>query len=146
MHVPASKKRGREDRDEYRNKRQEKEYRKEGRQERSRVLFVGNLSYDTDELALEDLFREIGKISDVRIAETREGASKGFAHVEFKYAEDVDKAIQKLDGTSIDGRRIRLDCADPESTSDYVEEYNHKKQKRRDSGSFRGGSGFYDKW
>lgn len=57
------------------------------------TLFVGNLNYDTDEHSLRDYFKQIGKINDVRLALTYSGKSKGFAHIEFKYREDVNKAI-----------------------------------------------------
>jgi len=40
------------------------------------------------------------------------GRSKGFAHVEFAYRDDVSKAIRKLNGAELDGRALRLDRAE----------------------------------
>ena len=59
---------------------------------------MGNLSFETKENDLRDFFREIGKLNAVRISYNNMGRSKGYAHVEYKYPEDVDKAIHKLDG------------------------------------------------
>lgn len=59
----------------------------------SKVLFVGNLSYDTNEETIEQLFESKGKIIDIRIAYNRDGESKGFAYVEFKYLEDAEDAL-----------------------------------------------------
>lgn len=61
---------------------------------------------------LTDYFKQIGKITDVRLALTNHGKSKGFAHISFKYHEDISKAIKKLNKTLLDGREIKLDYAD----------------------------------
>lgn len=74
-------------------------------------MFVGNLSFSTNEQALRDYFKQIGKVNDVRMAYGGGGKSKGFAHVEFKYRDDVSKAIKKLNKTILDGREIRIDVA-----------------------------------
>ena len=75
------------------------------------------MSFDTKETELKEFFRQIGKINEVRISYNQNGRSKGYAHVEFKYPEDVDKAVHKLNGLQIDGRTLRLDKA-PERDND----------------------------
>jgi RNA recognition motif-containing protein len=55
----------------------------------SNTLYIGNLSYDTTEEQIEDVFRSIGKVEDVRISYNHGGASKGFAYVEFLNERDA---------------------------------------------------------
>lgn len=92
------------------------------------TLFVGNLSFNTDENSLRDFFKQIGKINDVRIAYTGSGKSKGFGHVEFRYPEDVSKAIRKLNKSLLDGREIKLDKSSP-----YDEDANRRHDDHRDT-------------
>jgi nucleolin len=74
----------------------------------STTVFVGNLSYNTDEDSIREIFDACGKVKDVRIAADQDGKPRGFAYVEFGSADSVDKAIQKT-GAKLDGRSIRVD-------------------------------------
>jgi nucleolin len=76
----------------------------------SKTVFIGNISWDTTEASLTDVFGGCGTVVAVRIAKTPEGKPKGFAHVEFDSTEAVNKAVA-LAGTDIDGRQIRVDPA-----------------------------------
>ena len=77
-------------------------------------LYVGNLSYDTTEDALRALFAEFGEVESARVITDRySGRSKGFGFVEMSAAEDAQKAIEALNGKSVDGREIRVDKAKP---------------------------------
>ena len=67
-------------------------------------VYVGNLSYQLDDQGLEDFAYKIGKIKDCYIERDRDGRSKGFGIVEFKYYQDASKAIDKLNGMDLDGR------------------------------------------
>ena len=75
-------------------------------------LYVGNISYQTDESSLEQTFGEFGSVKSVRVITDREtGRSRGFGFVEMETEEDAQTAISNLDGKDIDGRTIRVNVA-----------------------------------
>jgi translation initiation factor 3 subunit G len=75
---------------------------------------VTNLSEDTREEDLRELFSPFGPISRVYIAYDREThENRGFAFVNFHYREDAQKAINKLDGYGYDNLILRVDWAQP---------------------------------
>jgi cold-inducible RNA-binding protein len=90
-------------------------------------LFVGNMSFQTTESELGDLFRAFGQVSRVHIAMDREtGRARGFAFVEMPNDEEAAKAIAGLDGKDVGGRNLKV---------------NEARPKERSSGPPRGGSG-----
>lgn len=75
-------------------------------------LYVGNLSYGTDEGALRQAFEALGSVERVDIPTDREtGRARGFGFVTMVDAEDAARAISSLDGSSLDGRDIRVSVA-----------------------------------
>jgi RNA recognition motif-containing protein len=90
-------------------------------------LYVGNLSYDTTEDRLFELFSQDGrKVDGVRIMTDKEtGRSRGFAFVEMGSDSEANEAIEALDGFDLDGRRLRVNEA----------------QERPQRGGFGGGGG-----
>ncbi|KAL1549429.1 putative cyclic nucleotide-gated ion channel 15 [Salvia divinorum] len=73
-------------------------------------IYVGNLSWDVDNLALESVFSEHGNVQEARVVYDREsGRSRGFGFVTYSSAEEVNKAVESLDGTELEGRPIRLE-------------------------------------
>lgn len=75
-------------------------------------LFVGNLSYHTDERGLRDAFSRCGDLVSARIMTDREtGRSRGFAFVEYVTKEAAEEAIRSLDGMLLDGRPIAVSVA-----------------------------------
>lgn len=77
-------------------------------------LFVGNLSFQTTETELGDLFKTFGQVSRVFIAKDREtGRARGFAFVEMPNDEEAAKAISGLDGKEFGGRNIKVNEARP---------------------------------
>ncbi|MBM3187441.1 MAG: RNA-binding protein [Chloroflexi bacterium] len=81
-------------------------------------LYVGNLSYDTTESQLEALFGQAGSVIEVAIIQDRySGRSKGFGFVEMDDASAAD-AIQRFNGTELDGRTIKVDKAQPRQSRD----------------------------
>jgi RNA recognition motif-containing protein len=77
-------------------------------------VYVGNLSYDTDEEKLRTLFGEYGQIESVRLITDRDtGRSKGFAFVEMSTEGAAQEAIDALNGKEVDGRELRVDKAQP---------------------------------
>ncbi|XP_010253722.1 PREDICTED: 29 kDa ribonucleoprotein A, chloroplastic-like [Nelumbo nucifera] len=76
-------------------------------------VYVGNLSWGVDDLALESLFSEQGKVMEAKVVYDRQsGRSKGFGFVTYSSAEDVDNAISSLDGADLNGRPIRVSVAE----------------------------------
>ena len=75
-------------------------------------VFVGNLSWNTDEDALRQAFEAYGEVEHVRIITDREtGRSRGFGFVTFVNQEDGENAINSLNGTELDGRAINVNEA-----------------------------------
>ena len=71
-------------------------------------VFVGNLSFKSNEDGLKKLFSDCGNILDIRITKNKEGKSKGFAHIDFDSQEGMNNAISK-NGFILDGRELRVD-------------------------------------
>lgn len=75
------------------------------------TVFLGNLSYQTNEDDIRDFFKSCGQVKDVRIAKDHmDGRPKGFAHVEFMSSDDVNQAL-KLSGETLNGRDVKVDYA-----------------------------------
>ncbi len=75
-------------------------------------LFVGGLSYRTDEDDLRKLFAEYGEVTDARIIKDRDtGDSRGFGFVTLADNKDAQRSIKALDGAEHDGRRLRVSVA-----------------------------------
>jgi cold-inducible RNA-binding protein len=82
-----------------------------------RKLFVGNLSFNTDERRLEELFQSIGAVDTVNIVRDQmTGRARGFAFVEMQSEADAQSAIQKLNDTELDGRKLAVNEARPKPT------------------------------
>ena len=76
-------------------------------------IYVGNLSYQTTESDLTNLFEQAGQVESVNIITDRDtGRSKGFAFVEMDN-EIADKAIAQFNGTEINGRTLTVNEARP---------------------------------
>ena len=95
----------------------------------SKRIYVGNLSYQTTEGDLTNLFEQVGQVDSVNLIMDRDtGRSKGFAFVEMA-GEDADKAIAQFNGTEINGRALTVNEARP-------------REERSGGGGFnRGGGG-----
>ncbi len=77
-------------------------------------VYVGNLDYGVDKSALEELFSEVGQVTDaVVITDRNTGRSKGFGFVEFGTEEAATKAIETFNGKDFQGREIKIDYAKP---------------------------------
>ena len=79
----------------------------------SKRLFVGNLSWDTQEDDLIAAFEKDGaSVASARIMTDRDtGRSRGFAFVEMNSDSDAQAAIQAMDGVELDGRPLRVNEA-----------------------------------
>lgn len=79
-------------------------------------LYVGNLSYNTTDATLQDLFGAYGQVESARVITDRDtGSSKGFGFVEMSNS-DAQKAMGALNGREIDGRAIRVNEAKPQES------------------------------
>ncbi|KAL6987394.1 hypothetical protein U1Q18_013141 [Sarracenia purpurea var. burkii] len=76
-------------------------------------VYVGNLSWGVDDLALQTLFSEQGKVMEAKVVYDRDsGRSRGFGFVTYSSASEVNNAIESLDGVDLDGRQIRVSVAE----------------------------------
>ncbi|KAI8013383.1 hypothetical protein LOK49_LG05G00719 [Camellia lanceoleosa] len=76
-------------------------------------VYVGNLAWGVDESALATLFSEQGKVIEAKVVYDREsGRSRGFGFVTYSSADEVNNAIESLDGVDLDGRPIRVSIAE----------------------------------
>lgn len=79
-------------------------------------IFVGNLSFNTNEDELRTAFEAYGQVDRVSILTDREtGRSRGFGFVEMASNEDGDKAITALNGSQLGGRTINVNEARPKA-------------------------------
>ena len=80
-------------------------------------LYVGNLSFTTDENTLRSLFEADGRrVEDVAIVMDRDtGRPRGFAFVQMATPEDSQKAIEALNGREVEGRTLTVTEARPKT-------------------------------
>lgn len=72
-------------------------------------LFVGGLSWNTDDQGLEQAFERFGEVSEARVITDRDtGRSRGFGFITFTEDESASKAISEMDGSDLDGRTIKV--------------------------------------
>jgi len=75
-------------------------------------LFIGGLSWHTDENTLREKFAEFGAVDEAVVVKDRDtGRSRGFGFVRFTQEADADAAIAAMNDSDFDGRRIRVDKA-----------------------------------
>ena len=80
----------------------------------SNKLYVGNMNYRTTEESLREHFSPYGEIASVNIIFDRQtGQSKGFGFVEMENDDAAQAAIQALNEQELDGRRLRVNVAQP---------------------------------
>lgn len=93
----------------------------------SNKIFVGGLSWGTDNEGLRQAFERFGEVSDAKVITDRDtGRSRGFGFVTFETSEAVSSAISEMDGQDLDGRNIKVNEA-------------QDKPRNNDRGGNRGG-------
>ena len=91
-------------------------------------LFVGNLSFNTTDSELKDLFSQAGNVVTCEIVMDKfTGKSRGFGFVQMATQEDANKAIAEFNGKDLDGRALTVNEARP--------------REDRPRGDFGGGGG-----
>jgi RNA recognition motif-containing protein len=92
-------------------------------------LYVGNLSFNTTENELQELFSQAGTVQEVSLMQDKfTGKSRGFAFVTMGSEEDAQNAISKLNGQTVEGRALTVNEARP-------------REQRPPGGGGRGGYG-----
>jgi RNA recognition motif-containing protein len=77
-------------------------------------LYVGNLSYDTTDSDLQQLFAEHGTVHSAQVVMDRDsGRSRGFGFVEMSNDEEAQAAIGALNGKEVNGRALTVNEARP---------------------------------
>lgn len=75
-------------------------------------LFVGGLSWDTDDAALRAAFAPFGDIVEAKVVTEREtGRSRGFGFVSYTSDASASDAMNKMNGRMLDGRNLKVDIA-----------------------------------
>lgn len=75
-------------------------------------LFIGGLSWNTDDSSLRNRFEEFGTVADAIVIREREtGRSRGFGFVTFAEESMADAAVAQMDNQEFDGRTIRVSKA-----------------------------------
>ncbi|HCO48595.1 MAG TPA: RNA-binding protein [Spirochaetaceae bacterium] len=78
----------------------------------AKKIYVGNLSYNTNEDSLRNLFQAYGTVVSAKIISDRDsGMSKGFGFVEMNSDDEASAAIAGTNGADLDGRQIRVNEA-----------------------------------
>jgi RNA recognition motif-containing protein len=78
-------------------------------------LYVGNLSFNTEEQQVEQLFASLGEVSSVRLIRDRDtGRSRGFGFVEMATEDQGRAACEQLDQQEFEGRRLTVNEAKPQ--------------------------------
>ncbi|MDO8470864.1 MAG: RNA-binding protein [bacterium] len=99
----------------------------------AKKLYVGGLSYSTQEDTLRDEFSKAGTVETASIIiDKMSGRSKGFGFVEMSTDEDAQKAIEMFNGKELDGRSLTVNEARP----------MEPRAPRQGGGGFGGGRGF----
>jgi len=76
-------------------------------------IYVGNLSFKSDEESLKKLFSQHGNVASVDIVKDRgTGRSRGFAFIEMPDQKEADAAIANLNGQDVDGWKIKVNKAE----------------------------------
>jgi len=97
-------------------------------------IYVGNLSYNTDDESLRKAFEAYGEVSSAQVVVDREtGKSRGFGFVEMPDQTAAEEAIKALNGSDLDGRNVSVNQARP-------------KAERTDRGGRGGGGGGRGRW
>ena len=79
-------------------------------------IYVGNMSFQTDEDTLRSTFSQFGAVENVNIVRDRDsGQPRGFAFVEMSNDSEADAAMAQLNGSTLDGRQLTVNEARPKA-------------------------------
>jgi len=100
-------------------------------------IYVGNLSYNVEELDLKEIFEEYGEVSSVRVITDKfTGKSKGFGFVEMANEVEAKKAIDELNGGELENRKIVVNEAQPKTEGPRPNNNNRRNNNFQRSNNF----------
>lgn len=103
-------------------------------------LFVGNLSFQTTQAALEEAFGQFGTVERVEVVTDRfSGQPRGFAFVEMTDRNAAEAAIARLNGTDLNGRAMNVNEARPKPAGGSGSRGGRGAGSGRGGGNDRGG-------
>jgi RNA recognition motif-containing protein len=111
----------------------------------AKKLFIGGLSWNTDDDGLRQAFERFGDIEEAKVITDRDtGRSRGFGFITFADGEAAEKAMAEMDGADLDGRTIKVNEAQDRDRGG-------ARGGRPGGGGGRGGGGGYggggrDRW
>lgn len=112
-------------------------------QQPSRVIFIGNISFDLSEQQIIDLFKDVGPILNFKLMFDREtGKPRGFAFCEYADVETANSAIRNLNGYEINGRQLKVDYADQDTPLGQISTGQHNQQNVNTTSPPLGSSNF----
>ncbi|MBI2334283.1 RNA-binding protein [Candidatus Daviesbacteria bacterium] len=80
----------------------------------NKKLFVGSLPWGVDDAKLAQIFSQAGTVVSAQVVKDRDtGRSRGFGFVEMSSDEEAQNAVNNLNGTDVDGRKIVVNIARP---------------------------------
>ncbi|XP_030537500.2 glycine-rich RNA-binding protein 7-like isoform X1 [Rhodamnia argentea] len=112
----------------------------------SSKVFVGGLSWGTDQQGLSEAFAKYGEVIEARVIMDREtGRSRGFGFVTYTSSEEASSAIQALDGQELHGRMIRVNYANDRQPPRFSSGYGggNYGYGGGEGGGYSGGGGGY---
>ncbi len=77
-------------------------------------IFVGNLAFKVSEEELKALFAQFGEVKSAKVIKDKfTGESRGFGFIEMASASEAEQAISNLNGMDLEGRKLRVNEANP---------------------------------
>ena len=77
-------------------------------------IYVGNLSFTTNETDLKEAFQAFGEVTSCNIIKDKfSGESRGFGFVEMPNKDEAEKAMSMLNGKDLKGRTLKINEAKP---------------------------------
>lgn len=104
-------------------------------------IFVGNVSFDTTEAEVQEIFDGAPGLIIFRLSMSASGVSRGFGFAEFDAPETALDAIKKLDGSEIRGRKLRLRWGENAVTTPEVDEFHKAPERYKTRPCFEGWKG-----
>lgn len=99
-------------------------------------VFVGGLSWNTNEEGLVNNFSQFGNLEEVKVITDREtGRSRGFGFITFSEDDAASQAVSEMDGVEMDGRNIKVSFAE-----------ERRAPRSNNRGGFGGGSRGGNRW
>jgi len=105
-------------------------------------IFVGSLPWSIEEADLRESFEAYGAVESVKVITDKfTGRSKGFGFVEMSNDDEALKAIEELNGATVEGRTIVVNKSEPKPEGER-KSFNNNRSGGYDKGSSRSGGNY----